>query len=104
MTLTIAFLLCAALIQAAAPQAGPWKSLFDGKSMNAWRIFKTDTAPKILCDATEQYRCVVYPLVLLIHITPSLRGGVGLEDAPRIHALAVEERFPRASLRCGRLE
>jgi hypothetical protein len=27
--------------------AGPWKSLFDGKSLDAWRIFKTDTAPKM---------------------------------------------------------
>ena len=27
-------------------KAGPWKSLFDGKSMDAWRIFKSDKAPK----------------------------------------------------------
>ena len=46
MTRTIAFLLGAVFIQPAAPKAGPWKSLFDGKSMNAWRIFKTDNAPK----------------------------------------------------------
>ena len=56
MTRTIAFLLSAVLIQAAAPQAGPWKSLFDGKSMNAWRIFKTDTAPK-MCDAPGAKDC-----------------------------------------------
>src|SRR3954464_15945349 len=47
---TIALLLTAFLIQPAAPHARAWKSLFDGKSMNAWRIFKTDTAPK-MCDA-----------------------------------------------------
>ena len=39
MTRTLVFLLAAVLIQPAAAKAGPWKSLFDGKSMNAWRIF-----------------------------------------------------------------
>jgi len=29
--------------------SAPWKSLFDGQSMNAWRIFKTDRAPK-MCE------------------------------------------------------
>ena len=56
MSRTIALLLSAVLSQAAAPQAGPWKSLFDGKSMNAWRIFKTDTAPK-MCDAAAAKDC-----------------------------------------------
>jgi hypothetical protein len=37
--------LTALLTQSAAPAAGPWISLFDGKSMDAWRIFKTDRAP-----------------------------------------------------------
>ena len=56
MTRTIAFLLSAVLIQPAAHQAGSWKSLFDGKSMNAWRIFKTDNAPK-MCDAPGAKDC-----------------------------------------------
>jgi len=47
MNQTIAFLLLAFVLQSAAPKAGPWKSLFDGKSMDAWRIFKTDNAPKM---------------------------------------------------------
>jgi hypothetical protein len=46
MTQIIAFLLTAVVILPAAQKAGPWKSLFDGKSMNAWRIFKTDNASK----------------------------------------------------------
>ena len=56
MTRTIALLLSAVLIQTAAPKDGPWKSLFDGKSMNAWRIFKTDNAPK-MCDAPGAKDC-----------------------------------------------
>ena len=56
MTRTIAFLLTAVLIQPAAAKAGPLKSLFDGKSMNAWRIFKTDNAPK-MCDAPGAKDC-----------------------------------------------
>jgi hypothetical protein len=42
---TVALLLTALLTQTAAPTAGPWISLFDGKSMDAWRVFKTDRAP-----------------------------------------------------------
>ena len=38
-------LLSAVLTASAAPAAGPWISLFDGKSMDAWRVFKTDRAP-----------------------------------------------------------
>jgi hypothetical protein len=34
------------LIQPAAQKAGPWKSLFDGKTLDAWRIYKSDAAPK----------------------------------------------------------
>lgn len=45
----ISFVLTAFLLQSAAPAAGPWISLFDGKSMDAWRIFKTERAPK-MCD------------------------------------------------------
>ena len=56
MTSTIAFLLAAVLLQSPAPQAGQWKSLFDGKSMNAWRIFKTDNAPK-MCDTPGAKDC-----------------------------------------------
>src|SRR6478609_4220628 len=38
-------LFTALLTQTAAPVAGPWISLFDGKTMDAWRVFKTDRAP-----------------------------------------------------------
>ena len=41
----IALLVTALLTQSSAPVAGPWISLFDGKSMDAWRVFKTDRAP-----------------------------------------------------------
>jgi hypothetical protein len=44
-----ALVVIALFAQSPAPQAGPWISLFDGKSMDAWRIFKTDKAPK-MCD------------------------------------------------------
>ena len=56
MTWTIAFLLSAVFFQTAAPKPGPWKSLFDGKTMSAWRIFKTDNAPK-MCDAAGAKDC-----------------------------------------------
>src|SRR5512132_2167217 len=56
MTQIIAFVLFALVLQPAAPKAGPWKSLFDGKSMNAWRIFKTDNAPK-MCDTLGAKDC-----------------------------------------------
>ena len=42
---TVTLLFIAFLAQSAAPVAGPWISLFDGKSMDAWRVFKTDRAP-----------------------------------------------------------
>ncbi len=42
---TAALLLTALLTQTAAPAPGPWVSLFDGRSMDAWRVFKTDNAP-----------------------------------------------------------
>ena len=56
MTRTIACLLFALVLQPTASKAGPWKSLFDGKSLNAWRIFKTDKAPK-MCDAPGAKDC-----------------------------------------------
>jgi hypothetical protein len=56
MTRTLAFLLVALSMQAAAPNAGPWKSLFDGKSLSAWRIFKTEKAPK-MCDTPGAKDC-----------------------------------------------
>jgi hypothetical protein len=56
MTRTIALLLFALVLQPAAPKAGPWKSLFDGKSLSAWRIFKTDKAPK-MCDTPGAKDC-----------------------------------------------
>ena len=45
MTRSIVILAAAAWLAAApaaAQQAGPWKSLFDGKSLDAWRIFKSE--------------------------------------------------------------
>ena len=56
MTPAMAFLLAAVLFQPAAPKAGQWKSLFDGKTMNAWRIFKTENAPK-MCDTPGAKDC-----------------------------------------------
>jgi hypothetical protein len=56
MTQMLALLLSAFVLQSAAPKAGPWKSLFDGKSMDAWRIFKTTTPPK-MCDAPGAKDC-----------------------------------------------
>jgi 3-keto-disaccharide hydrolase len=53
----IPLLLC--LVLAAAQPAGkpgPWKSLFDGKSLDAWRIFKTDRAPK-MCETPGAKDC-----------------------------------------------
>jgi hypothetical protein len=48
---SLALLLCLApvLVSGAAQssKAGPWKSLFDGKSLDAWRIYKSDAAPKL---------------------------------------------------------
>jgi 3-keto-disaccharide hydrolase len=52
MTHIIAMLLSALLVQAGAPKAGPWKSLFDGKTMDAWKIFKSDKAPR-LCEPAD---------------------------------------------------
>ena len=50
---SFAFLLCAALAAGAAPapqnkaaKPGPWKALFDGKSLDAWRGYKTETVPE----------------------------------------------------------
>lgn len=56
MTRIITLLLFALVLQPAAPKAGPWKSLFDGKTMNEWRIFKTDNAPK-MCDTRGAKDC-----------------------------------------------
>jgi hypothetical protein len=50
---SFAFLLCAALAAGAAPapqtkaaKPGPWKPLFDGKSLDAWRGYKSETVPE----------------------------------------------------------
>jgi len=56
MTRIIALALSAFLLQSAAPKAGPWQSLFDGKSMSAWRIFKSDQAPK-MCQTPGAKDC-----------------------------------------------
>ena len=46
MTHLISVIVSAALLQGAAAKAGPWKSLFDGKTMDAWKIFKSEAVPK----------------------------------------------------------
>ena len=56
MTQMTAVILFALMLQPAAPQPGPWTSLFDGKTMDAWRIFKTDKAPK-MCDTPGAKDC-----------------------------------------------
>ena len=46
MTPLIVLVVSVALAQTPAGKAGPWKSLFDGKTMDAWKIFKTEASPK----------------------------------------------------------
>jgi hypothetical protein len=44
-----ALILCLILAPAltpAAQKAGPWKSLFDGKSLDAWRTYKSEAPPE----------------------------------------------------------
>jgi hypothetical protein len=36
----------AAATSSAAQKAGPWKSLFDGKSLDAWRTYKSEAPPQ----------------------------------------------------------
>ena len=52
--------LVVSLVLILAPQSagkpGPWKSLFDGKSLDAWRIYKSDAAPK-LCAPPATTAC-----------------------------------------------
>jgi hypothetical protein len=57
MTRIIALALSAFLLQAAAPKAGPWKSLFDGKTMDAWKIFKSDKLPGQCAPPTTVVNC-----------------------------------------------
>jgi hypothetical protein len=54
--LALAVVLASAPLNAQTQKAGPWKSLFDGKSLDAWRIFKTDKAPK-MCDTPGAKDC-----------------------------------------------
>jgi len=53
--------LLVSLVIILAPQAtgkpGPWKSLFDGKSMDAWRIFKSEKAPRQCEPADANKNC-----------------------------------------------
>ena len=56
MTQIIALLILGLLFPTPAPKPGPWKSLYDGKSLNAWRIFKTSNAPK-MCDTPGAKDC-----------------------------------------------
>ena len=52
--LALAVVLASAPLNAQTQKAGPWKSLFDGKSLDAWRIFKTDTAPKMCAKSGDK--------------------------------------------------
>jgi hypothetical protein len=53
----LAAVACLAAAPAAAPQqAGPWKSLFDGKTLDAWRIFKSEK-PIRQCEADATKNC-----------------------------------------------
>ena len=58
MSSIIPLLLCLVLTSTAQPfgKPGPWKSLFDGKSLDAWRIYKSDAAPK-LCAPPATTAC-----------------------------------------------
>ena len=46
MSLLITLVASIALLQSPVGKAGPWKSLFDGKTMDAWKIFKSEAVPK----------------------------------------------------------
>ena len=52
----VVVLLLLTLTSAAPPAQGRWQSLFDGKSLNAWRIFKSDKAPK-MCETPGAKDC-----------------------------------------------
>ena len=56
LTLALAGALAAGPGAAQAGKPGPWKSLFDGKSLDAWRIYKSDKAPK-QCEAPATTAC-----------------------------------------------
>ena len=56
MTHMFALLVSAVLVQGAAGAPGPWKSLFDGKSMSAWRIYKSEAEPK-QCEPPAVQAC-----------------------------------------------
>ena len=56
MTHIFALLISAVLVQGAAGKPGPWKSLFDGKSMSAWRIYKSEAEPK-QCEKPDAQAC-----------------------------------------------
>ena len=47
MAAIIPLLICLVFSPAQSGKPGPWKSLFDGKSLDAWRIYKSDAAPKL---------------------------------------------------------
>lgn len=53
--------LLVSLVLILAPQSGgnpgPWKSLFDGTSMDAWRIFKSERAPRQCEPADASKNC-----------------------------------------------
>jgi hypothetical protein len=54
--LTVALAAAAAQPLVGAQSAGPWKPLFDGKNLDAWRIYKSHKAPK-MCAAGESTAC-----------------------------------------------
>jgi len=52
MLLTFALVAATGAPAAQTQTTGPWKSLFDGTSLDAWRIYKSDKAPK-MCAGGE---------------------------------------------------
>lgn len=54
--LSVSVLVTWTLTSAAAPAQRPWKSLFDGKTMDAWRIYKSDKSPK-MCETPGAKDC-----------------------------------------------
>src|SRR3954469_11945524 len=56
MLLTFALVAATGAPAAQTQTTGPWKSLFDGTSLDAWRIYKSDKAPK-MCAGGETTAC-----------------------------------------------
>ena len=52
MLLTFALVAATGAPAAQTHKTGPWKSLFDGRGLDAWRIYRSDRAPK-MCASDE---------------------------------------------------